>query len=108
MIKGRENHESSFSAKRSCNAAGEVREARLSIPDFFSDGTLSGENSLRYFASLNITAERSRVSELFRHSTFGFHHFAAAKRPRSHMLDHVVAELRTLDLGRAFHQPREI
>src|SRR5215468_420161 len=47
-------------------------------------------------------------SELFRHSTFGFRHFAAAERLRSHVLDYVVAELRTLDLSRAVHQTREV
>ena len=31
---------------------------------------------------------------LFRHSTFGFRHFAAAAQPRSHMLDHIISELR--------------
>jgi len=29
-------------------------------------------------------------------------------RHSTHMLDHVVAKLRALDFGRAFHQPREI
>ncbi len=27
---------------------------------------------------------------------------------KSHVFDHVVAELRTFDFGRALHQPREI
>src|SRR5262249_24325134 len=46
--------------------------------------------------------------ELFQHSTFGFRHFAAAERARSHMLDHIITELRALDLRCAFHQPREV
>src|SRR5438477_10932553 len=75
-------------------------------------------------------------SFVLRHSTFVLRHFAAAERPRSHMLDHVVSKLRAsafakaparcnrgyklhmsnhitskfaaLDFSRAFHQPREI
>src|SRR6266481_147999 len=43
-----------------------------------------------------------------RASSFGFRHFAGAERPRSHVLDHVVPELRALDLSRAVHQPREV
>src|SRR4029450_2414104 len=31
--------------------------------------------------------------------TFGFRHFAAVERPRSHVLDHIIAELRALDFG---------
>src|ERR1041385_1360202 len=46
--------------------------------------------------------------ELFRASTFGFRHFAAAERLRSHMLDYVVSELGALDLGGAVHQACEI
>ena len=53
-----------------------------------------------------------RISSLIRHETF------ALRLPRrslgeggsfsSQMLDHVVAKLRALDLGRAFHQTRKI
>ena len=46
-------------------------------------------------SSLNLGRDSARPSNGFRHS-------------RSHMLDHVIAELRAFDLGRSFHQPREI
>src|SRR4051812_1076046 len=51
---------------------------------------------------------RVHASSLVRHSTFRFRLFAAAPRPRSHMLDHVIPELRALDLRRAIHQAREV
>src|SRR5262249_43696245 len=47
-------------------------------------------------------------SELFRHSAFGFRHFAPAGPLRSHVLDHVIPELPALYLGRAVHQTCEI
>src|SRR6476660_2756687 len=47
-------------------------------------------------------------SELLRASPFGFRHFAAARQPRSHMLDHVIPELRAFDLSGAVHQTREV
>jgi len=46
-------------------------------------------------SSLNLGRDSARPSNGFRHSP-------------SHMLDYVIAELRAFDLGRSFHQPREI
>src|SRR6266550_7283859 len=48
------------------------------------------------------------IWHLFRHSTFVLRHSRPAERPRSHVLDDVIAKLRTLDLGGSIHQTRDI
>src|ERR1700704_1359055 len=108
------------------------RNLRIANPDeieqiFFSDGALLSEkwsyaesdekDEARMTNDQGMTKPEAQCARWrsFRHLIIGFvsslEHLSfviSLTRERSHMLDHVVAKLRTLDFSRAFHQTRKI